>query len=112
MYVEVLNTTITQDQAIKYEYKTTASQHSITGVLIATSSEKVEVSMYQENRSRPVFRKMDFGNSVSVLGLTIKQKKGYQPLNVSGQGNFITGIVKGLNVTGNQRIAILLEIDE
>jgi len=110
--VNVINTTITQDQAIKFEHRTSGTQSLITGILFDTDSAKIEASMYQENRSKAVFRKMEFGQSVEIDGYTIHQKKGFHPLNVSGHGNYITGVIKGLSIEGTGHVAIYLKIDE
>lgn len=112
MIVEALNSTISQGQAVKYHHRTANGQQTITGILVVVGAGKVESSMYQDNRSQVVFRKLDFANSVSVAGLEIKQKKGYHKLNVNANGNLISGVVKGLEITGTTTVKVYLRIDE
>ena len=112
MIAKLLDTTIAQGDVLKLEYKTARTHQNVTGILISIGNGKVESSLYQDNRSRAVFRKLEFADSVTVSGQVIKRRKGYFRLNVKAGGNKLTGTVKGIEITGTTTIQAYLLIDE
>ena len=112
MIVEILRTDIEQGKTVRFEYKTSLSDSHITGILPIVSSGKIECSFYQANRSKAVFRKLDFADCVTEGGFDVKTRKGWQKLNVSANGDKVTGTVKGLEITGMAKVTIYLRIDE
>ena len=112
MIARILHTDIGQGEAVKFEYRTSLSQSNITGILVLLERGKGECSLYQGNRSRAVFRKLDFADGIAAGGLDIKRRRGWFGLNVSANGERVTGTVKGLKISGRTKLTIYLRIDE